>query len=900
MSEVLIRELHAVARSLGGDQLDPAEMTRRFWSISLRLRASLPPLRLPVRVGSTTPRVGFLAFESADVSKLMAALENEQALSAVDICVYTLGNIDQTAPGLGRVRCVVLKDMSELQAARMVAAADLDVLVDACLGIRVAPVVIALKPARVIIAPLLDPLCEGAASSMQGHEPGQGDLHSLLGIARAALAASPFDRQGEQNAVENPAVLNLEVERGVKLHRSGQLDAAASAYGAVLARYPRHPIAAYMLGQLNHQQGQIEESIIRLQQAVESAPEFRDAQYTLAQRLADCGRWDEAVSAYRRVVALTPDFAAGWSGLGLASAHGDTPQRTEAISHIEKAVQLEPENSQWRFNLGSALQHSGSLASARSAYQQVLIRDPGHETSLFNLAAVAQEQGDFSTAIRACQDLLQRRPDFSAAYTALGTSLQLTGRIEEWAANFRLFRVNCAESLPMAVYGLEASMAAGDANGHLQWRDRILAGAFPAVDDAEFILAWEQLLFLLLHVDLDRGTLRECYERYDRVAARFYGSPLRRPECRRPGRTRIGYLSADLREHVMGRMIHEWVSRHDKERFDIRLYSLSSKRDALTEKFIALGVPLIDLSTLRHADAAARIRDDDIDLLIDCCGHTRGGQPGILALRPARSSATHIATPGPLGLRAVDFKLTDALAEAADNQRYILERLLPIKGGIYPWRRYSTPDDIGREGARIDPARFVCGAFVTLMKLSPRCLDVWRRILGAVPEAILAFSPQQDGWKPAYIRWLDAHGIDSRRIVFLPCPNDVDGQLARYRSVDVVLDPLPCGNVNGTMEALSMNVPVVTLKGLRHGERLGHTLLTRFGVTATIADDDAAYVETVVRIARDKAWAVDLRARIAHQLVDSPVWDAPAQVRNVEKAYASIVSGAVLAGAGDA
>ena len=897
MSDALIRELHSIARSLGGDRLDSADLTRRFWSSALRLRSSLPPLTLPVRTGNAAPRVGFLAFESADASKLMAALENDESLRATDISVYTLQTGDRLPPAPDRVRVVVLKDVSELQAARMVAEADLDVLLDACLAIRVAPLLIALKPARMIVSPLLDPPYEGAELALQPQEGTAGDIPALLRIARAALA---FDRCGQQTPFATASHLSAELERGVKLHRSGQLDAAASAYAAVLARYPGHPIAAYMLGQLSHQQGRTDGAIILLQQAVASAPEFRDAHYTLAQRLADSGRWNEAATAYRRVVALTPDFAAGWSGLGLALLHAGSSERTEAIAQFETAVQLEPGNNQWRFNLGSAWQHSGSLANARSAYQDILMRDPGHEAALFNLAAVAHEQGDFATAIRASRDLLQRRPDFSAAYSALGTSLQLTGQIEEWVANFGRFRANCPESLTMAIYGLEASMAAGDADGHLEWRDRIVADAFPAADDAEFVTGWEQLLFLLLHVDIDRARLRECYERYDAVAARFFGSLPERPGSRRPGRTRIGYLSADLREHVMGRMIYEWVSRHDTARFDIRLYSLSSKRDALTGRFIALGLPFVDLSMLRCADAAARIRDDDLDLLIDCCGHTRGGQPGIMALRPARVSATHIATPGPLGLRAVDYKLTDALAEAGDNQRYILERLLPVEGGIYPWRRYSSPEDRARESRGMKPGAFVCGAFVTMMKLSPRCLAVWRRILGAVPQAVLAFSPQQDGWKPAYVRWLKAHGIENDRVVFLPCPTDVDGQLARYRFVDVVLDPLPCGNVNGTMEALSMKVPVVTLTGMRHGERLGHALLTRFGVTATIAEDETAYVQAVVRIAQDSAWAAELRGRIAQQLFESPVWDARAQVRNVEMAYASMLSGAARARGGDA
>src|SRR6185369_8085582 len=119
-----------------------------------------------------------------------------------------------------------------------------------------------------------------------------------------------------------------------------------------------------------------------------------------------------------------------------------------------------------------------------------------------------------------------------------------------------------------------------------------------------------------------------------------------------------------LRDHVMGRMIHEWVSQHDRSRFAVTLYSLSREQDEWTRHFRSLDATWRDLSAMALRDACELIIADDIDILVDCSGHTRGGRPGIFARKPARVQATHIATPGPLGLSTVDCKLTDALAEA--------------------------------------------------------------------------------------------------------------------------------------------------------------------------------------------------------------------------------------------
>ena len=166
------------------------------------------------------------------------------------------------------------------------------------------------------------------------------------------------------------------------------------------------------------------------------------------------------------------------------------------------------------------MQRSGDLAAARQAYEQVLARSPGHVEALFNLGAVAQDQADYPAAIAAYRAVLQQQPGFAAVYPQLGACLQLTGQIEAWLENFRRYRASCPESLPMAVYGLEASMAAGDPAAHADWRDRILAGRFLAADPEEFTRNWEQLLFLLLHVDLDREILHQWYVRYDATATR--------------------------------------------------------------------------------------------------------------------------------------------------------------------------------------------------------------------------------------------------------------------------------------------------------------------------------------------------------------------------------------------
>ena len=134
------------------------------------------------------------------------------------------------------------------------------------------------------------------------------------------------------------------------------------------------------------------------------------------------------------------------------------------------------------------------------------------------------------------------------------------------------------------------------------------------------------------------------------------------------------------------------------------------------------------------------------------------------------------------------------------------------------------------------------------------------------------------------MRWRAA-GIDAGRVRFLPQGRDDAENQARYRVIDFVLDPMPYGGVNGTLEALDMGVPVVTLIGARHAERTSYSILANLGVTDTVAQTGVDYVDIAVRLATDVAFAARVRERIREALRQSALTDMRVHARNLEQAY---------------
>ena len=447
--------------------------------------------------------------------------------------------------------------------------------------------------------------------------------------------------------------------------------------------------------------------------------------------------------------------------------------------------------------------------------------------------------------------------------------------------------MNCPTALALAVQALEVSQLTGDYARLDSYLEGLRRESFPASDELELVDALEELLFLLLNFDVEPEMLHRFAATYDTAAKHVYGMPQPPQLPRRPGKLRLGYLSGDLRDHVMGKQVWQAVQHHDRGRFELFFYSTTAIRDAWTEKFAGIADRFEVVARLDDVQAAALIARDDLDLLVDLSTHTKGARPGILAHKPARVQITHIASCGAVGLSAIDYKLTDSFADLPENQAFMLETLLPMEGCVYPWRSVApaATHPIQRNSLRIAEDTIVIGAFVGPLKLSRRCLALWRDVLERLPGAKLAFSPNDAAQRPLYMQMAAAAGIAADRLLFLPQGRDENENQSRYTLVDFVLDTLPYGGVNGTMEALAMGVPVVTLVGKRHGERSTYSILANLGVLDTVAQGGREYVDIAVRLATDDAFMGKVRNAIRANLGHSPLTDMVSHTRHLEAAY---------------
>src|SRR5262245_16383121 len=119
----------------------------------------------------------------------------------------------------------------------------------------------------------------------------------------------------------------------------------------------------------------------------------------------DPARWEHALDAYRRVVALDPTYAAAWNNQGLLLHR--MGRYAEARTAYDRALEQDPSCAEAAYNLGSLDEDSGDVEGAVAHYRHALALSPDYADAHFNIAAALSRAGRGDDAIGHWQRYLE-------------------------------------------------------------------------------------------------------------------------------------------------------------------------------------------------------------------------------------------------------------------------------------------------------------------------------------------------------------------------------------------------------------------------------------------------------------------------------------------------------------
>jgi predicted O-linked N-acetylglucosamine transferase (SPINDLY family) len=672
------------------------------------------------------------------------------------------------------------------------------------------------------------------------------------------------------------------LQTALRHHQAGRLQEAEPIYQQILKSEPDHVDALHLLGVLAHQRGDNERAIEFIARAIHLDGSQAPFHNNLGNALRSQGQLAEAIASYERALQLRPNYAEAHNNLGIALV--EQGQLAEAIASIERALQLQPYDAEAHNNLGVALRSQGRLAEAIASYQRALQLRPNYAEAHNNLGNALRSEGQLAQAIASYQRALQLRPDYAAAHNNLAIAFKDQGFIEEAIASYE-------RAIRLRPNYAEAHNNLGNA---LMGRGR-LSEAVACYRSAialkpNYVEAHSGLLYAL-HFAPDHDARSLCDEH--RQWGRTFAEPLagliphHTNERSSDRRLRIGYVSPNLRDHVVGRNMMPLLREHDHRQFEIFCYSDVTRPDDLTQRLREKVDVWRDVVGRTDDQLAELVREDRIDVLVDLTLHMAFSRLLVFARKPAPVQVTFAGYPGTTGLAAIDYHLTDPYLDppGCDETCYVEESVrLPDTFWCY-----DPPND----GPAVAALPAQTNGFVTFgclnhfAKVNAEVLALWAQVLRAVEGSRLLMLASEGANRRDTLERLDQEGVSPRRVAFV-AHQPRQKYLETYKDIDLVLDTFPYNGHTTSLDALWMGVPLVTLVGRTVVGRAGLSQLTNLGLSEMAAATPEKFAAIAVKLAGDLQRLGDLRATLRERMQNSPLMDAPRFARGVEAAYRSM------------
>jgi predicted O-linked N-acetylglucosamine transferase (SPINDLY family)/regulator of sirC expression with transglutaminase-like and TPR domain len=664
--------------------------------------------------------------------------------------------------------------------------------------------------------------------------------NALLQLARHAEAIESYDHalQGKPNhhlAFNNKGSALFALQRWeealASVERSLELEANhADAHrnrGIILAALKRHDEALDSYSQA-----------LRLGAAEAETLRHRGAAY----RALD--RHEDALADYQRAVQLDPESFEAWNLCGIVLLGLRRP--LEALGCLDHALRILPNDANALNNRGIALLALQRPLEALACFEASW--DDGASAPVEPLLGRAQALDALkrsSEAVRCLELLLQRAPEYPYARGAL-TQAQLDGC--EWQG--------IGERVERVLHGVE--------------QDRAVITPFS----------------LLALCGTPRQQLR-CARQYarDKYPSAADSAPWTGPVYAH-GRIRLGYVSADLREHAVSYLMAGVFEQHDRQRFEvIGLSLLGAESSPMGNRVRAAFDRFIDVSEMDDGQVVRLMRELQIDIAIDLMGYTRAARSGIFARRAAPVQVNYLGYPGTMGAGFMDYLIADEFVIPPASREHYSEQV------VYLPDCFQANDD-RREIAAV-PTRAQAGlpergvvfcCFNSNYKINPSMFDLWCRLLSAVQESVLWLVEDNPTAGASLLREAAARGVDRRRLIFaqrLPYAR----HLARLGLADLFLDTLPFNAGTTASDALWAGVPVITCAGEAFASRMAGSLLRALGLEQLITYNLADYERLAIRLAADPMRLSELRSELLARRGAHGPFDTAAFCRQLEDAY---------------
>ena len=622
----------------------------------------------------------------------------------------------------------------------------------------------------------------------------------------------------------------------------------------------------------NHQYKEAIEKIIVLDESYPNVPflfNLIGACYKELEQL------EVAAKMFETAVGIKPDYAEVHKNLGITLRELD--QLDVAVESLKRAIEVDPNYVDAHYNLAITFKELNQLDNAIESYKKTIAINPNFAAAHNNIGNIYRDFGRNQIAADSFEKAIALKPNFAEAHRNLGNTLRSLKQRERALSCFERAREinsdmdfilgDILNSKMQICLWDDLTSLLDELKNKINNGDRVIAPfpLLPMIDDPKLLRKNTEVFANKTHPKSNILPLIENYTRHKKV--------------------RIGYFSADFREHPVAYLTAELYELHDRNHFEIHAFSSGPDTNDEMNLRIKAGVDYFhDLRSMSNKEIAIFARSLEIDIAVDLAGYTADSRTDIFAMSAAPVQLIYMFL-GTMGMDYYDYLIADPIMIPKKDQKYFVEKIVYLPSYLVnDSKELPTEVILTRKEIGLPKKGFVFCCFNNTYKITPSIFDSWARIIEQVEDSVLLIFAENDLVKKNLTKEILLRGIDSDRLIFgehLPRPK----YMARYRTADLFLDTRPCNAGTTASDALKMGLPVLTCTGNSFNSREAASIVNALNLSELITDSLEEYESLAIELATNPEKLQKIKDKLKNNLSTTPLYDTKLFTKNLESAY---------------
>ena len=501
---------------------------------------------------------------------------------------------------------------------------------------------------------------------------------------------------------------------------------------------------------------------------------------------------------------------------------------SSAIAHYEKALNYKPDDGLVLFNIANCYEQIPNYEASISFYKKSLIYSPKNAEAYRAIGSIHYNLKEFNLAKKFFKECIKYDSQNSAALSSL---IKLSADVCEWKSVKKYFESIKNQKLTKNISPFN----------------------FLSLEDNP-----------RNHLERATNASKERFKKKTLELKNFKNKKIR-----------IGYFSCDFYNHATMHLMRKVFELHDKNIFEIFIYSYGKYKDETTEELKTNVYIFRDVSLYTDEEIALKARKDRLDIAIDLKGFTRDTRLSIFALRVAKIQISYLGYPGSTGADFIDYLIADRILIPKENEKFYSEKI------IFMPNSYQCNDDskiisevnLTRKDFDLPEELVIFTCFNASFKITENEFNIWIGLLKEIENSHLWLFSSNKFMEKNLKKEAKERGVNSSRITFakkLP----LDKHLSRHSLGDIFLDTFNYNAHTTASDALWAGMPLITLAGKSFPSRVSASLLNSLGLNELICSNEKEYFNKALDLGKNPSKVSILKEKISKNRISHPLFDS--------------------------